>query len=313
MTENDFDRTARLWLEDGPTDMPDRALQSALDEIHVTRQRRARWPARRFSSMGNTVRLAAGVAAIVVVAFVGINLISSGSGGIGGRGATPTPTPTPSPSPTPSPTPSLRALVVGSAVSLEAGTYVTADPFLSRVTFTVPAGWFGNLGGPYLADLGRAGDTAAVGFSIFDKVYADPCHFDRGLLNPAPGPAVDDLATALASLPSLNATVPTDVTIGGYHGKQLTLTAPASVTGCTLAPGGTFRVWELPLGATGDITPGGRDRVWILDVDGQRLVIDAPEKPGQTAQANAEVQGILDSIRIAPITSPTPTATAKPS
>ena len=48
MSEHDFDRTARLWLEDGPTDMPDRALQAALDEIHVTQQRRAWWPARRF-------------------------------------------------------------------------------------------------------------------------------------------------------------------------------------------------------------------------------------------------------------------------
>ena len=48
MTENDFDRTARAWLEDGPTVMSDRALHAALDEIHVTRQRRARWPAWRF-------------------------------------------------------------------------------------------------------------------------------------------------------------------------------------------------------------------------------------------------------------------------
>ena len=36
----DFDRLAQAWLPDGPTEMPDRALQAALDEVHVTPQRR---------------------------------------------------------------------------------------------------------------------------------------------------------------------------------------------------------------------------------------------------------------------------------
>ncbi len=291
MTENDFDRTARLWLEDGPTDMPDRALLAALDEIHVTRQRRALWPARRFSSMGNTTRLAVGVAAIVVVAFVGIGLVSSKAGGAGGAAATATPAP--------------HELTVGSIASLEPGAYVTADPFLARVTFTVPAGWGANMGGPYALwlDQTTASGPEAMSFLIFDSVYADACHYDKGLAHP--GPTVDALATALATMPGLDATTPTDVTLGGYQGKQLTLTAPASTAGCTLAPDG-YAIWQLPLGAIHSMMPGERDRVWILDVDGQRLVIDAAEVPGQTAEAKAEIQGILDSIRIAPITSPTP-------
>ncbi|MFI5226753.1 MAG: hypothetical protein ACHQ3P_08770 [Candidatus Limnocylindrales bacterium] len=39
---------------------------------------------------------------------------------------------------------------------------------------------------------------------------------------------------------------------------------------------------------------------WILVVAGQRLVIDAPEIPGQTTATTAEVQAILDSIKITP-------------
>ncbi len=289
MSEHDFDRTARLWLEDGPTDMPDRALQAALDEIHVTQQRRAWWPARRFPSMSNGIRLAAVVAAVLVIAFVGINLISPKNGGIGGPAPTPTPTPTP------------RAMTVGTPAPLEPGIYVTADPFLSRVTFTMPAGWVGNMGGPYAVYLDRTSGLGSVAFLVFNKVYADPCHYDKGVLDPPPGPSVDDLATALASMPGVDATTPTDVTVAGYRGKQLTLTAPASFVGCTLAPGENFRVWELPLGATNDMTPGQRDRIWILDVGGQRLVIDAPEIPGETPEAQAEVEGILNSIRMAPI------------
>jgi hypothetical protein len=309
MTTNDFDRTARLWLEDGPTELSDRALQAALDEIHVSTQRRPWWPARRLSSMSNVVRLVAGVAAVVVVVLVGINLIAPSNGGIGGPAPSPTPTATPAPTPTLSPSPSLGALTLASnPVALEAGTYVTPDPFGSRVMFSVPAGWSGNVGGPYLVELLGASGQGGLNFSIFENVYADPCHADKGLLDPLPGPSAADLATALAKVPGLVASAPTDINWGGYKGKQLTLAAPASFTACTLTPDGAFRVWELPLGATNDMTPGQRDRVWILDVDGTRLVIDAPEKPGQSGQAKAEVDVILNSIQIAPLKSPTPKA-----
>jgi hypothetical protein len=135
--------------------------------------------------------------------------------------------------------------------------------------------------------------------SLFEKVYADPCHYQYpGLLDPLPGPTVEDLATALASRPGLDSTTPAAVTMSGYQGRQLTLTAPASFDGCTLTPDGSFRVWELPLGATNDMAPGQVDRVWILDVDGERLVIDAQEQPGQAAEVRAEIGAILDSIRI---------------
>jgi hypothetical protein len=53
--------------------------------------------------------------------------------------------------------------------------------------------------------------------------------------------------------------------------------------------------------------------VWILDVAGQRLVIDTPQVPGQSATANAEVQGILESIRLAPVAATSPSPVASPS
>ena len=64
----------------------------------------------------------------------------------------------------------------------------------------------------------------------------------------------------------------------------------------------SIEVWELPLGATNDLTPGEVDKVWILDVDGQRLVIDAPQLPGESATNIAEVQAIVASIVIAQLT-----------
>jgi|GEM_PF-1406545 len=301
MTDNEFTRTARAWLDDGPDVMSDRALQAALDQIHMTRQRRTWVPTRRFTSTGNPIRLVAGAAAVVLAAVIGLTLLA-GSGSLGGIGGPP---PTASPPPTPVPTPTPHPLTTGDMAPLGAGTYVTADPFLARVTFTLPAGWSGQMGGPYLVDLGPTSGPSSVDLGIFDTVYADPCDIATGPLAPPAGPTVDDLATALAALPALAATRPTDVTIDGYHGKLVTLTAPSSSAGCTLSPDGTFRIWTFPLGATYDMNKGEQARIWILDVDGQRLVIFATELAGQAASSKAEVQAVIDSIRIAPAPSPT--------
>ena len=283
MTVNDFDQTARLWLEDGPTELSDRALQAALDEIHFTRQRRAWWPAWRFPRVTDAMRIAAVVGA-VVFAVVGFGLLSVGDGP-GEPAATPTPTP--------------RALTVDRA-QVGPGTYITADPFRLRVTFTLPDGWESSMGGPYFVSIGRPFRPGGVAFSIFEKVYADPCHPGQGLIDPQPGPTVADLATALAGRPGLDPTTPTDVTVDGYAGKQLTLTAPASFDGCTISESG-YVIWELPLGGTRALSPSEREQVWILDVEGERLVIGVADTPDQTPQEQAEVQAILDSIRIAPL------------
>ena len=280
MTENDFDQTARLWLDDGPTELSDRALRAALEEIHVTRQRRAWWRARRFRRVTDAMRIAAVIGA-VVLAVVGFDLLSVE--GPGEPAATPTSTP--------------RSLTVDRA-EVGPGTYITADPFRLRVTFTLPDGWESSMGGPYLVRIGRPFRPGGVTFSIFEKVYADPCHPGQGLIDPQPGPTVADLATALAGRPGLDPTTPTDVTVGGYAGKQLTLTAPASFEGCAISETG-YVIWELPLGGTRALSPGERARIWILDVEGERLVIGVSETPDQTPQEQAEVQGILDSIRLA--------------
>src|SRR5262245_39036884 len=130
MNELDFDRTARLWLDDGPSQMPDRALDAALATVHRTRQRRAFWPAWMDSTLPIMVRLAA-VAAALLIALIGISLLAGGVG---------------APSPTPSPTP--RVLTADPS-QLEAGTYVAGSTFQLPVTATVPAGWSGFVGGPY--------------------------------------------------------------------------------------------------------------------------------------------------------------------
>jgi hypothetical protein len=183
---------------------------------------------------------------------------------------------------------------------LEAGTYVTSDPFFVRVTFTVPDRWEGNVGGEYFAGVNPVGRPGGVNFLGVGKADADPCHFDQGFKDPAIGPSVDDFAVELANDSGLVDKFPTKINLSGYSGRQLFMTAPASFEGCTLSPDG-FAVWQLPLGANYSMLAGQTSRLLILDVDGSRLVIDIPQLPGQTAKERAEAQALVDSIRIAPV------------
>ena len=160
MTVNDFDRTARAWLQDGPTELSDRIVQAALDEIHVTRQRRARWPARRFRSMNSAMKLTIAAAAVVVLAVVGINLVPSGNQG--GLPADPTATPSPSPA-------SFDRHPFG---ALEPGAYVLEYIPSLRINFIMPDGWE-RLSVPTTV-WGPGADTR-LGFMTVDNVFIDPC------------------------------------------------------------------------------------------------------------------------------------------
>ena len=87
MNENEFDRTARAWLEDGPNLMSDRALLSALEEIHMTRQRRAWWPARRATPVSIFARVAIAAVLVVGVGLVAVSVVPRQPDGssVGGR------------------------------------------------------------------------------------------------------------------------------------------------------------------------------------------------------------------------------------
>ncbi len=67
--ERDFDRIAKAWLADGPAELPERVLDAVVDEIHLTRQRRAVRAPWRFPVMTTPSRV--GAAAVVGILAVG--------------------------------------------------------------------------------------------------------------------------------------------------------------------------------------------------------------------------------------------------
>ena len=289
-TDRDVTRIVRSWLEEGVTALPDRVLDTVLDQLPATSQRRAPWPARRFREMNTALRFAVAAAAVVAVAVVGFNLLPR-QGGPAGPGPTPpsTPTPTVEPSPT-APQP------LGNG-PLEAGTVVATDlgPSEStRVTLTVPDGWEGFAGACVLP---ITGTTAPDGMGIcFGEVntglYSDPCHGSSGPADVPVGPTVNDLVDALAAQTAYEVTSPTEVTLGGYSGKRMDLQLPSNVGSCD---NGEFYPWSGSIYAQG---PNNRWRLWILDVEADRLVIISTDFAGTSAEDRAEQKAIIDSIQI---------------
>ena len=101
-TNRDFDRIASGWLAEGPTELNDRVLDAALDEVHLTHQRRRPAVPWRTPYMSTPMRLAAAIAIVAIVGFAGLTLLGGGSN-IGGPAATPTCTSAPAPSVVPPP------------------------------------------------------------------------------------------------------------------------------------------------------------------------------------------------------------------
>jgi hypothetical protein len=93
-TDRETTRVVRSWLEDGVTRLPDRVLESVLDQVPATPQRRSWWPAWRSSDMNTYAKFAIAAAAVLAVAVVGYNFLP-GRGGVGGPTAMPSPNPVP--------------------------------------------------------------------------------------------------------------------------------------------------------------------------------------------------------------------------
>lgn len=228
-------------------------------------------------------------------------LLSACAAGPGVGEGSSTPSSTPSVSPSPSPAACLRPLLdLGATPVLSPCAYVL-EQFPVHITFDIPEG------DPPGWHVGKSDPDAAVvlwytppeitylfGFWNVDNVYADPCDAAAGELDPPVGPSVDDLVTALSSQPSIAASAPVGVTVGAFQGKQIDLTVLDSGADCPkslLWSAGTDNVEE---------PPGFSTRVMVLDMDGVRVLVNAMQADEPDAEILAELQRILDSIRIGP-------------
>jgi hypothetical protein len=166
--------------------------------------------------------------------------------------------------------------------------------------FTVPDGWSGVESGIWLEqeeNVPPAG--AAMLFTRGGWLRSDPCvptavdEIDGAPVDIPVGPTVDDFATALADHPLLDATQPEHIVLAGYSGKYVDLQVPLDTSTCH----SSYKPWDGNIYAQG---PGHRWHLWILDVDGQRVVVEAMDYAGTSEQHRAELQSIVDSVVIEP-------------
>lgn len=172
----------------------------------------------------------------------------------------------------------------------------------------VPEGW--EAAGPFA--IKSAGGPQVLGVGIWDvgAVPGDPCHW--GSTTRTPGPSVDDLVAALQAQVSRNASPAVDVTLAGYPGRYLEWSVPddavvtgdADFEGCDVEPSDGHRDFVSWFGDGQGIryqqVAGQVDRLWVLDVDGQRLVVDATYSPDATPTDLVELDRVVRSLRFGP-------------
>jgi hypothetical protein len=175
-------------------------------------------------------------------------------------------------------------------------------------TVAVPDGWYDG-GGRFVIKYPTNDVPAPVlGLGVWDvgQVFRDPCHWQGQEFDPGPG--VDELVAALVAQPKRNATKPIDVKLAGYSGRYLEWSVPADLKSstwtdfddCDVDSDGhhDFNSWlGNGMGNRYQQVPGQVDRLWVLDVAGQRLVVDATYSPDTNPADRDELEEMVESLR----------------
>ena len=307
-TDRDTTGIVRSWLRTDEHESADRVLDAVLDQLDTTPQRRAGWPAWRTPTMNKFVTIGLGAAAVVVLLFVGAQLIGTPGGGTGGQ-PTPSATAEPTPDPTPSSTP---------WTGIPAGPFVvTRTDAAVQVTVDIAAaGWTAYPEYEYVGkddDGLDAPDTVGVALLAWTwpvgtgfDVYRDPCQWATTIPE-TPATTPDEIAAAFAAQALTEPTAPVDVTVGGFTGKAVTLTVPMSYDIPNSTREERFADCDNDIfgyyGIAGDETGPARnaqgagqiDELWILDVNGSIVILDATYAPAAPAELVEEMRTLAES------------------
>jgi hypothetical protein len=217
------------FFADGPTQAPDRVMLVVGDRIERQRQRPS-WLVRPQGVMvPSSVRPIAALAAILLIALLGMSVLSVVS---------PRPLPSPTPTPTASATSAPPIAVIAPESDLSAGRYLIRTNY-GPTNFVVPPGWSVTTLGMLdftLAPVGAApDDNVRVFFNMHIASKDAEC-----TETPEPGiaPTVEAIVADLVADDRISVTTPVDVTFGGLRGKRLDVRiAPTTRKTCPFAPG----------------------------------------------------------------------------
>jgi hypothetical protein len=290
---SDVERVLREYLADDRLAAPDYVLDVIEQRISRQPQRRS-WRLLRRPFMNTYAKLVAAAAAVLVVGFVGWQLLP-GSGDVGAG-----PTPKPTASPTAPATASPSVTINPTTVTLRP---IVGNPFGWQVT--VPLGW--SIGGNwylYPASLGGPAGNAgtgqpnglAVAFVNAPQVYVDSC--DVGSMSDTS--SVAELVAAIQAKPDWVVSTPVDVALSGFQGQRLDATLPSDLSVC--GPDANYLVFgergtENGFYAQG---PSQQLRLWVLDLNGRVVLLALESFAATPATALSQGQQIIESSALMP-------------
>jgi hypothetical protein len=307
--ERDIERLLDSWFSDGPTETPDRVIDTVADRIARQPQRPAWRLTWRHHPLNAYLKPLALVAATILVAFLGFNLV----GGFKTNSDVAAPSPTPSATPTPAASASPLASSAAYACDpdrtcsglLPAGSH-TSGSFSVPFTFTTPEGWVNRVDIPraYKVDTASGITTPIL---VMSKVAIAEQTPECG---PTPkagaGHSVQDIVDFLRTHPGLDTTDPVPVEVGGYKGQSITFGVASTWTATCPDHTGPFVLLltdtEVPAGRALGYEEIQRARWDILDVNGETVIVErAGNSFGSSFDgAAAAAQPIIDSITFTP-------------
>ena len=320
--DRDFERIALAWLADGPEELSDRVMDAVVDEIHLTKQRHGLRLPRRFESMNTPARVAA--AAVIGVLALGGALFAAKTPmdrRSAGRARVRRPgdrrlrrcqlaRARARPASHSCKDRSRRGDVLDHAIRIRrlprSSLGVCYDPARmhrgsrrrhdqdqlhrpGRVGTAAPAQSRSRLA------------TAGIPQRSVDHLRARCVHCMPSHVAHEPPPEHPGRVRPSTTSPtpwwlirnSMSPT-PVDVELAGYSGKSMTLQVPDDISACS----------RLVLAVGTRVLRAGPSRqrwhLWILDVDGVRVLIRGMDFAATSAQHQAELRAIVESIQIEP-------------
>lgn len=292
----DLERALRIWLDDGPTTMPERVV-AVVDERTKRQSQRPSWRiAWRQIAMNSYAKFIVGMAAVLIVAAVGFAGFSLGSNGSGGPEAVASPTA--DPTPTPSPTPETSAAPT-----------IAPDPPAVSFKGALPAGWSLDSGANWAGttnvqlSFSTSNDDAWTMLELLPNRFAMAADCT---LMPAPGvqTTAKAITETLESRTGLLASGTGPVTIGGLTGRQLDVGIDPSLgPTCTDAEGSRYtpllgyfagRDWLYNGLVANEVA-----RIIVLDAsNGRNVVLVTSASDRATFDRHiAEAEAIIDALQ----------------
>ncbi|MFC4785638.1 hypothetical protein ACT8ZV_14250 [Nocardioides sp. MAHUQ-72] len=238
-----------------------------------------------------TMLVAAAAAAVIAAVAAGSSLLAGADHG------------SPSPVSPVSPSPTLRSMPSGDGATeetIQPGAYrIPASPW-SAADFTIafPKGWSVQYGHIYHRG---PGEELILEAAVVDEIYGDACRSEGDAQ--AVGPRVRDLVTALRRQSGPSTGRPVHTSLGGHPATRVDLRVPEDLDlgSCRLADDGVLglQIWFSQAADNYFVLHADAvASVYVLDVGGRRQVFVAQNLSPRSAEARAELQAVLDSIRI---------------